>query len=85
VDTQFHGYRKLARAVLANSLKVMRQSRPTHPDARRAWDARQAAELAFWHEPHRSAPWCEAAGLEWEFCVERLTDSGMLPSYRAAA
>lgn len=73
-------YRRLALALLADSVKVLRVKRPPGRQAGEAWDRGRTAELRFWRDPARSAFWCEAAGYDWNVFVGWLTDSGMLPA-----
>lgn len=71
-------YRQVAAATIVGAVEILRSSEPTSDKARRAWQTRRDAEIRFFADPRRSAHWCEAAGLDWDFVVGKLSAEGLL-------
>lgn len=75
----FQRYHRLALAILADSVKVLKVPCPADRLAAERWNKGRAVELRFWREPKRSAFWCEVAGFDWDVFYSWLTESGILP------
>jgi len=84
------GYRNVAATLLRDAAWVLRRPPPnsTPPDgkdARRAWVVQwrywireRKRDVGFFKNPWRSAMWCEAAGLDYEAVLSRLSAEGLL-------
>lgn len=69
---------RLAIAIVAGCVDVLKAKVPTTGRARLEWEKRRKFESEFIADPRASAPWVEAAGLDWDAVVSRLRHQNLL-------
>lgn len=71
-STESYPHRKLAAAVVAGCVEILKEPKPKSDQAITQWKSRRRDEAAFITNARASAFWCEAAGVEWDVVVSQL-------------
>lgn len=77
--------RRLAAALLLDSVTILKSERPKTRRAIAAWEDRRELEAEFLSNERACGHWCEAAGIEWDAMVSRLRAERFLPAFATAA
>jgi hypothetical protein len=76
-------HRKLAAALMAGCVDVLKVPRPKSRQAVVSWNRARRDEIAFITEPRASAFWCEAAGVDYDAVLSRLKKLDLLTATAA--